>query len=86
MERMSRRTVVFVRPFRLSAVERLLPAGAYEIETREEVLQGVSFAAYRRCSTSVTLEDPASRMRQVTEIDPDDLAAALSKDLEDSNG
>lgn len=86
MERSSRQAVTFARPFRLDAIGWELPPGTYDIDTHEELLPGLSFAAYRRILTTITLEDPATLMRQVTEINPDDLAAALRKDLEESNG
>ena len=62
-----------------------LPLGTYEIETVEEQLNGLSFAAYRRVSTTITTRHPTTRARQVSEIDPVELAAALDKDAEASN-
>jgi len=58
--------------------------GAYDVETIEEQLEGLSFAAFRRVSTTIILVDPATGARQVTEIDPEDLATALKIDAEAS--
>lgn len=46
--RTSKRTVVFRRPFVLGGFDEVLPAGAYNVETDEELLEGISFPAYRR--------------------------------------
>lgn len=86
MERSTRAAVTFARPFRLGGVEWLLPPGTYEIETLEEQLAGLTFTTYRRLSTTVTLENPATGARQITEIDPGDLAAALNRELVERNG
>lgn len=50
-------TVVFERPFLLQRVGRELPAGAYDVETDEEVLAATSGLAYRR--TAVRLFVPS---------------------------
>jgi len=33
----------------------MLPAGAYEIVTDEELIEGLSFASYRRIATMITV-------------------------------
>lgn len=40
--------VTFAQPFQLDGVANPLPAGTYRVEVDEELLQGVSFPAYRR--------------------------------------
>jgi len=80
MERSTRKTVQFRHPFCLSDVDGLQPPGTYEVETREHQLEGVSFIAYRRLSTTITLHDSTNRAEQVATIDPKDLAAALERD------
>ena len=43
----SRREVVnFKRPFFIKTIDRPLPAGAYEIVTDEEAIEGLSFHAF----------------------------------------
>jgi len=41
-------TLVFDHPFRLKGVERLFPAGSYEVLTDEETIEGLAFPCYRR--------------------------------------
>jgi hypothetical protein len=82
-ERTSHASVTFSRPFLLEGVDGLQPAGTYRIETVEVALADLSFLAYRRIST--TIELPAlgipSLRRQLANIDPGELDAALKADL-----
>jgi hypothetical protein len=41
--------ITFKHPFRIRGIDRLLPAGGYEVITDEEMIEGLSFAAFRRC-------------------------------------
>lgn len=80
--RSTTRTVVFRFPFELSAVDGALPAGSYEIQTEEELIPGLSFEAYRRISTTISL-DTSTRVassRQIVSIDPAELELALKRD------
>jgi hypothetical protein len=82
--RTSKKTVVFRRPFVLGDFDEVLPAGAYSVETDEELLEGISFPAYRRVLTVIQLHAKRShpgRMPTLT-IDPAELAAALKRDQE----
>ena len=48
----SRREMVhFKHPFRIEGVDRLLPPGAYEVITDEEMIEGLSFPCFRRVAT-----------------------------------
>ena len=49
--RSRRETVTFRHPFRIKGIDRLLPAGAYEVITDEEMIEGLSFASFRRVAT-----------------------------------
>ena len=49
--RSRRETVHFKHPFRIRGVDRLLPAGAYEVVTDEEMIEGLSFPCFRRVAT-----------------------------------
>ena len=51
--RSRRETVTFRHPFRIRGVDRLLPAGSYEVITDEEMIEGLSFAAFRRVATMI---------------------------------
>jgi hypothetical protein len=51
--RSRRETVTFRHPFRIRGIDRLLPPGAYEVVTDEEIIEGLSFPAYRRVATMI---------------------------------
>lgn len=46
-------TMTFKQPFRVKGVERVLPAGTYEIISEDELIEGLSFPCYRRVSTFI---------------------------------
>ncbi len=71
-------SVTFNRPFSLSAMAEPVLPGTYVIETDEELLQGVSFPAYRRVSTRIHLTRPGGV--QVVTVDPKDLERAIAAD------
>jgi hypothetical protein len=80
--RTTTKTVTFERPFVLGGSDEVFPEGAYIVETDEELLEGISFPAYRRILTLIHLHaEPRhpGRLRTLT-IDPNDLDAALSRD------
>lgn len=81
--RRRRDIVVFRHPFRLEGVDRELPPGDYPVVTDEELIQGLSFPAYRRVSTvmMVPAESRLALLEMVT-IDPRDLEAAQARDRE----
>ncbi|OAF16655.1 hypothetical protein AYJ54_37905 [Bradyrhizobium centrolobii] len=64
--RSRRKTVTFKHPFRIRDIERLLPAGAYEVVTDEETIEGLTFSAYRR--TATTIRVPAEGPRGTMEV------------------
>ncbi|MGY8704266.1 hypothetical protein RAD16_00800 [Bradyrhizobium sp. 18BD] len=74
-------TVTFKHPFHLRGIARELPAGAYEVVTDEETIDGLSFEVWRRVATMITV--PAEGMRGATErlsIGSVDLADAQAAD------
>ena len=75
-------SVTFRRPFRLSSIDGLQPAGTYRLDTEDELIDGLSFNAYRHMATVLHLPaDPApGRTRQVVQVDPRELASALAAD------
>lgn len=80
--RSSRSVVTFSRPFSLAGFPDTLPSGKYEIIVEEELLQGLSFQAYRRTATYMAIHGAGGRpdrteLRKVTETD---LERALSRD------
>ena len=55
MERTTTTTAGFAHPFMLGNDEGPFPAGTYVIETDEELIPGLSFPAYRRIRTTITV-------------------------------
>jgi hypothetical protein len=51
MTRTKRSTLTFNRAFTLEGVDRSFPAGAYELVMDEELIEGLSFSAYRRVAS-----------------------------------
>jgi hypothetical protein len=76
--RSRRETITFKHPFQIKGIDRLLPPGAYEVITDEEMIEGLSFAAFRRVATTIIV--PAAPPRTLTmeriSISPVDLAEA----------
>jgi hypothetical protein len=76
------KSVVFDHPFELKGVDRLLPPGDYRVVTDEELIEDLSFPAYRRVSTMIFVPAKsyhASAVEMVA-IDPRDLEAAQERD------
>ena len=59
--RSRRETVHFKHPFRIKGIDRLLPSGAYEVVTDEEMIEGLSFASFRRVATMIMVPGAAPR-------------------------
>ena len=53
--RSRRETITFQHPFRIKGIDRLLPPGAYQVITDEEMIEGLSFAAFRRVATLIRI-------------------------------
>jgi hypothetical protein len=79
--RSRRETIVFKHPFRIGGVDRLLPAGAYDVVTDEEMIEGLSFASFRRVATMMMVPAAAraSSMEMIS-ISSTDLADAQRLD------
>jgi hypothetical protein len=79
--RTSIKTVTFARPFVLSGIMGLQPAGTYNVETNEE-LRRTPAPAYRTISMLIRL--PArlggAALTQVVDIDPAEMSTALERD------
>jgi hypothetical protein len=83
--RTSRKTVTFRRPFSLSGLDEMQPAGAYTVETNEELLESLSFPAWRRTATVILLrpQGGAVGLGQDLEIDPAELETVADADAVD---
>jgi hypothetical protein len=86
MTRTITKTVTFARPFALSALDGVQPAGDYAVETDEELIPSLSFTAYRRTATWLRLPGrregtmPYAGFSEVVAIDPVELDRALASD------
>jgi hypothetical protein len=79
----SRREMVdFKHPFRIKGIDRLLAPGAYEVITDEEMIEGLSFASFRRVATMIMVPGVAPRnaSMELISIDPVDLSDAQRHD------
>ena len=74
--RSRRETVTFKHPFRLRGVDRLLPAGSYKVITDEEMIEGLSFAAFRRVATLIEVPAAIGRATELISIGSVDLSDA----------
>ena len=59
--RSRREIITFRHPFRIKGIDRLLPPGAYEVITDEEMIEGSSFASFRRVATMIMVPAAAPR-------------------------
>lgn len=86
--RSRRETVTFLHPFRIKGVDRLLPAGAYEVITDEEMIEGLSFPAFRRVATMIMVPaaPPRSSTMEMISIGSVDLADAQRTDASAQRG
>jgi hypothetical protein len=78
--RTTRKIVKFGNLFTMEGVGRVLPAGNYEVVTDEELIEGLSFPAYRRVATMILAPTQTSHSIEMLTIDPRDLAAAVERD------
>lgn len=80
--RSTRSTVTFSNPFTLPGYPGDLPAGDYEVLVEEELLQGLSFEAYRRTATYLTVRGRGSHAghTELRAISDNDLKGALRRD------
>lgn len=80
--RTTRTVRTFNEPFAVSGLDERLPAGVYNIDTDEELIEGLSFLAYRRIRTVLYVPgNPCKNVpMQLLTVDPRELDAALEQD------
>jgi hypothetical protein len=78
--RTTNKTVTFNRPFCLKGVDRLLPPADYRVMIDEELIEGLSFPAYRRVSTMIFVPGESGSSVEMVTVEPSDLQAALEQD------
>lgn len=64
--RSRRETVMFQHSFRIRGIDRQLPPGSYEVITDEEMIEGLSFPAFRRVATVIMV--PAAAQNSAMEL------------------
>jgi hypothetical protein len=75
--RSRRETITFRHPFRIKGIDRELAAGAYEVITDEEMIEGLSFASFRRVATMIMVPAaPRSASMEMISIGAIDLTDA----------
>ncbi|HEV2158302.1 hypothetical protein [Bradyrhizobium sp.] len=84
--RTRRETVTFRHPFRIHGIDRLLPAGAYQVIADEETIESERFSAWRRVGTLIIVpaESPVGTMEMLS-IRALDLADAQRVDASVAN-
>ena len=80
--RSRRETITFRHPFRIKGIDRQLQAGAYEVITDEEMIEGLSFASFRRVATMIMVPGAAPRTSsmEMISISANDLTDARRAD------
>jgi hypothetical protein len=76
--RSSDRTVTFRKPFRLAGDDAPFAPGDYLVQTDEEMIDGISFPAWRRTATTIHVRNNGAT--QARPIDPRALDLMLSRD------
>jgi hypothetical protein len=74
-----RKTITFDSPFSLSALDEVQPAGTYTVEIDEDLIEGLSFLAYRRVATTIylPLRHGGAGSVQAVSVDPGELKAGV---------
>jgi hypothetical protein len=81
LNRTRREDIVFKRPFALKGWAEPQPAGAYAVDTEEELIEGLSFPAYRGVSTTITRQATrAGALVEAIPVDARELAKARAAD------
>ena len=83
--RSRRETVTFRHSFRIKGIDRLLSAGAYEVITDEEMIEGLSFASFRRLATMIMVPAGARNSTEMVYISSVDLNDAQRIDASASH-
>jgi hypothetical protein len=76
--RTTKSSVTFARPFQLKGVDGQQPAGTYELETDEEIIEAHGRTVYVRVATLLYIRSLG--MKQTITVDPSDLQAAQERD------
>ena len=81
MVRSTTTNVTFRHAFALKDLERPIPPGTYRVDVEEDPIDGLSFLAYRRLATFITVPVVGqSGSTQSLLVDPKELEQALTRD------
>ena len=80
LTRTSEKIWTFSKPFVLKGIGRELPAGSYRVTTDEELIEGLSFPAYRRVATMIFAPTRNGMSLEMLLVDPDELQSAQERD------
>lgn len=84
--RTRRETVTFRHPFRIHGIDRVLPAGNYQVIADEETIEAETISAWRRVGTSIILPvEGALGSEEMRAIHALDLADARRADASVAN-
>jgi hypothetical protein len=76
----NRTALSLTRPFRLRAVDRVLPPRTYEVVTEEELIEGLSWPVCRRKPIIISTPGLSASAGETMTIDPINFAAAQGLD------
>ena len=76
--RTSSKQVTFHRPFLLSGFDGMQAAGTYTVDTEEELIDALSFSAWKRVATVMQLARGGAT--EYLPVDPDELSEAQMRD------
>ncbi|NIJ35307.1 hypothetical protein [Sphingomonas oligoaromativorans] len=71
-------SIAFAAPFKLEGLEDEQPAGRYDVETDEEIIEGNGQTIYRRVATLLILRSHG--LTRTVTVTPAELEAALARD------
>ena len=74
--RSRRETVTFTHPVRIDGIDRVLPAGAYDVVTDEEMIEGISFPSFRRIATMIMVPGTSPHHKSLEMISISSIALA----------
>ena len=80
--RITSKFVIFRRPFTLSGLGGTQPPGTYTVRTEEEMLDTLSFVAWRQVGCTIVLHRDGAV--EYAAIDPQELREALVRDGDQS--
>jgi hypothetical protein len=82
LTRTSHSHVTFRRPFRLTGMDVVAPAGSYKMDVEEEKLDTLTADVWRQ--TAMVLQVTTAGVTEYIAVDPQEVRAALERDADDT--